>query len=355
MRCFTVDYRLLVEGAVLEAKYRKLSEDDKLAILADYESGVSMKQLEIKYGFDRVSILRLLDSFGMERQGVEAKRKLLQTFENDYEIKSESVRAFCKLVKMAYSTAVIALEEAGKVVVAKKYNRTSQETKEEIYDHFRQGKSAYAISKLFNLRYEIVKDIGEKAGLLVRSQVVTPHAKRILDYFEACYDTPVYKSAAEMAKVLNVSEQSVTNVLAKYDVAKPDMTFVLVKWLGMNGDPSTGYIRPIHYRTLSGLLNISSTNLRFIIEKHPHWSLVIENGVIRDTRDISDTSFLYQDDDWSFEPDQESFDDLDNAGDYDDEDFEEPAPLPPSRPQRRSEPKQPRFSSGLRRSKRSEG
>ena len=88
MRCFTVGYRLLVGGVVVEAKYRKLSEDDKLAILADYEGGVSMKQLEIKFDLDRVSILRLLDSFGMERQGVEAKRKLLQTFENDYEIKS---------------------------------------------------------------------------------------------------------------------------------------------------------------------------------------------------------------------------------------------------------------------------
>jgi len=354
MRCFTVDYRLLVGGVVVEAKYRKLSEDDKLAILADYENGVSMKQLEIKYDLDRVSILRLLDSFGMERQSVEAKRKLLQTFENDYEIKSESVRAFCKLVKMAYSTAVIALEEAGKVVVAKKYNRTSQETKEEIYDHFRQGKSAYAISKLFNLRYEIVKDIGEKAGLLAQAQVVTPHAKRVLDYFKACFDTPVYKTAAEMASDLNMTERAVTAVLGKFKVTRPDMTFVLMKWLGMNGDPSTGFIKPIHYRTLSGLLNISSANLRSIIYGHPHWSLVIENGVIRDTRDVSDTSFLYQDDDdWDFESDQESFDDLENVGDFgSDEDFVEPAP---PLPQRRSEPRQPKFSTGLKRSKKSEG
>jgi hypothetical protein len=91
--------------------------------------------------------------------------------------------------------------------------------------------------------------------------------------------------------------------------------------------------------------------LRNIVYSNPHWSLVYENGVIRDTRDISDTSFLYQgDDDWDFEPDQDDFSEIEDAGDFgNDEDFVEPAP--PQPPQRRAEPKQPKFSTGLKRSK----
>jgi hypothetical protein len=184
---------------------------------------------------------------------------------------------------------------------------------------------------------------------------VTPHVQRILDYVEACYNKPVYKTSAEMAKDLNVSEKGIGATLNRFKVPKPDITSILLKWLEMNVDPSTGFIRPIHHRTLSGLLNITSTMLRKVISSHPHWSLVFENGVIRDTRDVSDTSFLYQgDDDWDFESDQENFDDLENAGDFgSDEDFVEPAP--PQPPQRRAEPRQPKFSTGLKRSKKSEG
>lgn len=336
MRCFTVDYRLLVEGA-------HRSDDEKLAILADYENGVSVKQLEMKYGYDRTNIGRLLDSFGMERQNAKAKKDLLKAFENDHEVSGVDLRAFCKLSGMAYTTAEAALERAGKVIV--KRERISQDIKDKAVALYKRGKGLTEISKLLGIPPANVRVVCIKAGLIKTALTVTPHVQRILDYIEVCKNKPVYKTAGEMAGDLKITEKALTSVLGRFKVTRPDMKAILMSWLELNSDPSTGFIKPIHHRTLAGLLNIGRDMLRNIIYSNPHWSLVYENGVIRDTRDISDTSFLYQDDDWGFESDQDSFDDVDFV------DFVEPAPVS----RRRSEVKLPRVSSGLRRSKPSEG
>ena len=343
MRCFTVGYRLLVEGF-----YKFFSEEEKIALLSDYEKGLSVKQLEVKYGWDRTNIDRLLDSFGVERHSARVKRELLKTFENDHEVSGVDVRAFCALADISYVTAAKVLEKAGKVIVLKQ--KMSQETRDKAVDLFKDGVRVKDISRSLNIPTSNVRKVLEQAGLLKSVRNVTPHVQRILDYVEACYNLPVYKTTAEMASDLNVSEKGLGAALNRCKVVKPDFTSILLRWLELNVDPGTGFIKPIHHRTLSGLLNISASMLRKVISSHPHWSLVYENGVIRDTRDVSDTSFLYQDDDWDFESDQESFDDFGN-----DEDFVEPAPLPPPVPLRRSEPKQPRFSDGLRRSKKLEG
>jgi hypothetical protein len=104
---------------LVEGSYKFFSEEEKLALLADYEKGMTLKQVEIKYGWERSNRVRLLDSFGIERHVDRIKRELLRTFENDHEVSGVDVRAFCKLAGISYVTAAKVLENAGKVIVLK--------------------------------------------------------------------------------------------------------------------------------------------------------------------------------------------------------------------------------------------
>jgi hypothetical protein len=345
IHCFTEDYKFLVEGG-----YRNLpSEDEKLKILSDYEDGMSVKEIAAKYNRDEIFISRFYKSFGLDRRLDKIKKLLLSTFENDYEITSSDVRAFCNLNKVSMKTAIAALEKAGKkIIMAKGSEKHPQEVLDEIEVLYKQGKGATEISRLLGISKTGVYKHCVKVGLI--KPQITDKNKQILDFVDACYNKPIYLTAAEMGEKLGIKRDYIKEVLQRYGVKKPKALDIVLKWLEMNIDPNTGYISPIHYRILAGRLNISQNTMRNIIMDNPQWHLALEHGVIRDTRDDSDISFLYQDE-WDQTDDYE---DIENAGEiegYEDQ-FEEPAPPPPPPPpKRRAEPKTPIVTTGLRRSK----
>lgn len=341
IHCFTEDYKLLVEKRVWMAS----SDEEKLNILSDYEAGMSIKGLSAKYNRDEVSISGVIKSFGLERRLDKIKKLLLSTFESDHEITRRDISAFCDLNNINVKVAITALEKAGKkIIIPKRADRISQDVIDKIENMYEQGKGFYEMSKILGISMATIRGICSRLGLI--KPKVTDKDQRILDFVDACYNKPVFLTTAEMEDKLQIRKNSLSNVLYKHGVKKPGIADIILKWLEMNIDPNTGYINPIHYRTLANRLNIAQTGLRRIMKDNPQWHLTIDNGVMRDTRDSSDASFLYQDE-WDQADDYEDIENVGEIEDFEDQ-FEEPAPAPPKR---RAEPKTPIFTTGLRRSK----